>query len=399
MERKDIKRYLIIAAIAAGTLLLVQNFSLAIKLVGLVIAALNPLIIGTVIAYIFNIIMGSLEKRYFPKHKDDFIGRTRRPMCLVLSFLIALAAIALILKIIIPQMVEAVKIVGMSIPEVFEDARSFVLKKLDEYPKIQDEIEKFDISSIDFSKITTYVTSGALGVFNSAVAIIGTVTSTLTNTVIGIIFAIYLLARKDKLRQDMSRFQKVYFSEKTNRRMNHILDTAHNCFRQFFIGQFIEAILLGTLTFIGSSILQLPYSAMTGVIVGVSALIPIVGALVGTAISALVIVTVNPMQAVIFVIFIVILQQIDNNIFYPKIVGSSVGLPGIWVLAAVTVGGSLCGVIGMLIGVPLWATVYKLYYEELEKKEKKMGIYIPETDEKPVKVKKNTDKKTVKTKK
>ncbi|MBQ7028557.1 MAG: AI-2E family transporter [Ruminococcus sp.] len=399
MERKDIKRYLIIAAIAAGTLLLVQNFSLAIKLVGLVIAALNPLIIGAVIAYIFNIIMGSLEKRYFPKHKDDFIGRTRRPMCLVLSFLIALAAIALILKIIIPQMVEAVKIVGMSIPEVFEDARSFVLKKLDEYPKIQDEIEKFDISSIDFSKITTYVTSGALGVFNSAVAIIGTVTSTLTNTVIGIIFAIYLLARKDKLRQDMSRFQKVYFSEKTNRRMNRILDTAHNCFRQFFIGQFIEAILLGTLTFIGSSILQLPYSAMTGVIVGVSALIPIVGALVGTAISALVIVTVNPMQAVIFVIFIVILQQIDNNIFYPKIVGSSVGLPGIWVLAAVTVGGSLCGVIGMLIGVPLWATVYKLYYEELEKKEKKMGIYIPETDEKPVKVKKNTDKKTVKTKK
>lgn len=399
MERKDIKRYLIIAAIAVGSLLLVQNFSLAIKLVGLIIAALNPLIIGAVIAYIFNIIMGSLEKRYFPKHKNDFIDRTRRPVCLIMSFLIALAAIALVLNIIIPQMIEAVKIVGMSIPEVFEDVKGFVLKKLDEYPQIQEEIENFDIGSIDFSQITTYVTSGALGVFNSAIVIIGTVTSTVTNTVIGIIFAIYLLARKDKLRRDMNRFQKAYFSEKLNKRVNHVLATAHVCFTQFFIGQFIEAILLGTLTFIGSSLLRLPYSAMTGVIVGVSALIPIVGALIGTAISALVIITVNPMQAVFFVIFIVILQQLDNNVFYPKIVGSSVGLPGIWVLAAVTVGGSLCGVIGMLVGVPLAATVYRLYYEKLEKKEKQLGIYVPDASEKPAFVKKDKKPKPAKTKK
>lgn len=399
MERKDIKRYLVIAAIAAGALLLVQNFSLAIKLVGLIIAALNPLIIGAVIAYIFNIIMGSLEKRYFPKHKNDFIDRTRRPVCLIMSFLIALAAIALVLNIIIPQMIEAVKIVGMSIPEVFEDVKGFVLKKLDEYPQIQEEIENFDIGSIDFSQITTYVTSGALGVFNSAIVIIGTVTSTVTNTVIGIIFAIYLLARKDKLRRDMNRFQKAYFSEKLNKRVNHVLATAHVCFTQFFIGQFIEAILLGTLTFIGSSLLRLPYSAMTGVIVGVSALIPIVGALIGTAISALVIITVNPMQAVFFVIFIVILQQLDNNVFYPKIVGSSVGLPGIWVLAAVTVGGSLCGVIGMLVGVPLAATVYRLYYEKLEKKEKQLGIYVQDESEKPAIVKKDKKPKPAKTKK
>lgn len=380
MEKKEIKRYLVIAAIAAAAFILVQNFSVAVKLLRLIFRALQPLIIGVIMAYIFNIIMSAFEKRYFPSRKTGFINSTRRPVCLIMSFVIAAAVIVLILNIIIPEIVSAAKLMGNFIPGFAADSKKFILKKLEEYPKIQKEIESFEF---DKSGFTEKITNGALGVFNSALVIIGTVTSAVTNTVIGLIFAIYLLARKDKLQRDINRIQNACFSEKLNRQVNYVCATAHECFTNFFIGQFIEAILLGTLTFIGSVILRLPYSAMTGAIVGVTALIPIIGAFLGAGIGAFIIFTVSPTQALIFIIFLVILQQLDNNIFYPKIVGSSVGLPGIWVLAAVTVGGSLCGIMGMLIGVPLAATIYKLCFERLELREKELGIEIPVEDGKP----------------
>lgn len=390
MGKKEVKRYIIIAAIAAAAFILVQNFSVAVKLFTMLLRALQPLILGGIMAYIFNIIMSSFEKRYFPSRKTGFINSTRRPVCLIMSFVITAAVIALILNIIIPEIVSAVKLMGNFIPDFVADCKEFILKKLEEYPKIQEEIKSF---KIDKSEFTVTLTNGALGVFNSALMIIGTVTSTVTNTVIGLIFAIYLLARKDKLHKDINRLQNAYFNEKLNKQVNHICATAHECFTKFFIGQFIEAILLGTLTFIGSLILRLPYPAMTGTIVGVTALVPIIGAFLGAGIGALIIFTVNPVQSLIFIIFIIILQQLDNNIFYPKIVGSSVGLPGIWVLAAVTVGGSLCGVMGMLIGVPLAATIYKLYYEHLEIKEKEMGINTTASEESPgVTAKKKRDK-------
>lgn len=382
MEKKELKRYLIIAFLIIGVCLVIRNFGLLANIIGIMFTAVFPLLLGAIIAYIFNIILSGFEKRYFPKSNAKAVVISRRPVCIVLSFLCAAAIIALILKIVIPELISAFRLIFELIPPVLDDTINSIIKKLDEYPDIQKEAmvlyNEFDIKSLDWASITgqigNFLKTGVLGIISSAVGIVGSFVGTTTNVVIAIIFAIYLLLRKDKLLKDTHRFQTVLFKESTNNKVNNICRVTNDTFKSFFIGQFIEAILLGCFCFIGMKILQLPYAAMSGVLVGVTALIPIVGAFIGAGVSAFIIFTESPMQALVFIIFIVILQQLEGNIVYPKVVGDSIGLPGIWVLAAVTVGGGLCGIMGMLIGVPVAATAYKLIFEHLKKKEIAMGI-------------------------
>lgn len=396
MEKKEIKRYAIISLFIIGICLAVKNFGLFAKLIGVIYAAIYPLILGAVIAYIFNIILSGLEKRYFPNTQSTGIIKARRPVCIVLSFLIVLAIIALILKIVIPELFGAFKLIFDEIPPLFDKISNYAFKMLEEYPDIQKEAmalyNEFDVKSLDWASITekagSFLKTGVMGIITSAVGIVGTVTGTVTNVVIALIFAIYLLARKDKIHCDLNRFENVIFKDTTTQKINKVCKTADDTFKSFFVGQFIEAILLGCFCFIGMKILQLPYAAMSAVLVGVTSLIPIVGAFLGAGISAFIICTENPMQALIFIVFLLILQQLEGNIVYPKVVGNSVGLPGIWVLAAVTVGAGLGGIVGMLIGVPLTATAYKLLFEYLSNKEKALGIEIIE--ENPVEKKKNS---------
>lgn len=385
MEKKDIKRYITIAVIAILSCLVIRNFAFFGRVLSVGIKAFYPLALGAVIAYIINIIMHWYESKYFPKSEKKLVRLTRRPVCLVLSLLSAAAILALILNIIIPEIINAIKLISMKIPPLFNDASDFILKKLSEYPELQkqasDLFNEFDVKELDWGTITEnikdFVKNGVFGFISSAVGILSTIAGAVTNYVIAFIFAIYLLLRKDKILGDINRIQNAYFGERFNRYVNRVCRTAHECFRNFFVGQFIEAIILGSLCFIGMTLLKLPYAAMSGTLVGVTALIPIVGAFLGAGISAFIIMTENPMQALIFVAFLIILQQFEGNIIYPKVVGDSIGLPGIWVLAAVTVGGGLFGIVGMLIGVPLAATIYKLAFEVLESKEKKLGIAVP----------------------
>lgn len=384
MEKKEIKRYCFIAVLAISVCVIIQNFSVVMGLCSIALKALTPMFVGCIMAYIFNIIMNFFEKRFFPKKTSGVLNSLRRPVCLILSFAITIATIVLILNIILPEIVSAFKLVYAVIPPLLVDLRDFALTKLEEYPDIQEQLSSIEINK---SAIAEKITDGAFDFFSSLLSLIGTLTATVTNIVIGIIFAIYLLLRKDKLSTDIKRVMKMNFSEKTNRRVSRFFSTAHETFTSFFIGQFIEALIIGTLTFIGASILRLPYAAMTGTIVGVTALIPIVGAFAGAGVSAFIIFTENPKQALIFLIFLIILQQFETNVIYPKVVGSSIGLPGIWVLTAVTLGGGLFGVLGMLLGVPLVATIYKLYFENLEANEIREGI-VPPSEKKPEKSKK-----------
>ncbi len=374
MDKQEIKRGVFVAALAVAVCVIVQNFSYVQGLAGIALKALEPLFIGCIMAYIFNIIMNFFEKHYFPKKNNKFINGSRRPLCLLFSFAITIAIIVLVLNIIIPEIINAIKLMYSVIPPLFIKCRDWAMVKLEEYPDIQKEINNIEL---DTASIAEKVTDHAFGLFNSVISLIGTITATVTNLILGIIFAIYLLLRKDKLKEDLNRFQNLFISDKINKKINRFFSVAHETFTNFFIGQFIEAIIIGTLTFIGASILRLPYAAMTGTIVGVTALIPIVGAFVGAALSAFIIFTESPKQALIFLIFLIILQQFETNIIYPKVVGSSIGLPGIWVLASVTLGGGLCGIMGMMLGVPLAATLYKLYFETIEQKE---GRLLPDTD-------------------
>ncbi len=406
MEKKEIKRYGIIALLIIAVCFVVKHFSLFGKLLAVAYSAVYPLLLGAVIAYIFNIILSALEKHYFPKTDTKAVRLTRRPVCIILSFLCAAAIIALVLKIVIPEMINAVKLISGEIPPLLDQLSGNIIKKLAEYPDIQQEamelFEEFDVKSLDWASITEkaadVIQNGVMGIITSAVGIVGTVAGFVTNAVLAVIFAIYLLLRKDKLRRDVKRLQKAFISDKINTKVNKVFRTADSTFKSFFIGQFLEAILLGCFCYIGMKILKLPYAAMSSVLVGVTALIPVVGAFIGAGVSAFIIFTESPMQTLIFLIFLVILQQLEGNVVYPKVVGNSIGLPGIWVLAAVTVGGGLWGIVGMLIGVPLAATAYKLFFEHLENKEKQLGIKcnngeVPEKSEKKLfnfKKKKNT---------
>ncbi len=378
MNRKELKKYISFAILAVAVCWIVQNFRLFENLISVAMGAVFPLIMGTVIAYIFNIVLNFFEKHYFPKKNTEFINRSRRPVCIVLSFLSAIVIIVIVLTIVIPEIISAFKLLTDKIPPVLNDWKDSFLRKLSEYPEIQKEakelLNEFDMTSLDWATITQkaadVIQGGIMGIISSAVGIVGTVAVTVTNIVLAVIFAVYLLARKDKLLKDINRIQKTYGNNELNKKINRIFATANETFRNFFVGQFIEAILLGCLCFIGMLILRLPYAGMSGALIGVTALIPIVGAFLGAGISAFIIFTENPMQAFVFLVFLIILQQLEGNVIYPKVVGNTVGLPGIWVLAAITVGGGLWGIAGMLIGVPLTATIYKLCFENLEKRER-----------------------------
>lgn len=399
MERKELKKYLTIALIVIGVCLIVKNLSSIALVIRIAFSAVYPLLLGCIIAYVFNIFLSFCERYYFPKRKTGFAAYTRRPVCLLLALALTFAIIAMILNIVIPELFTALKLISAEIPPAAVKVKDLAVRYLKDYPEIQERIMSMDINwNALTEKVISFVTVGAGGLISSIAEIIGALTVTVTRLVVAIIFAIYILLRKDKLRTDLKRLKNAYLSERVNIITSRIFHTANSTFRSFFVGQFVEAIILGTLCMIGMYILKIPYAAMTGTVIGVTALIPIVGAYLGAAVGAFMICTVSPMKALIFLIFLVILQQFEGNVIYPKVVGTSVGLPGMWVLAAVTVGGGLCGIAGMLMGVPTAATAYKLYYEMLENREHKLGIEVdsdetPEPPKKTPKEKKNDKSK------
>lgn len=388
MDKKELKKYLILGMLVIGVCLVVKYFSVFVGFVKIVFSACYPLILGCAIAYVFNIFLSFCEKYYFPGKREGFVAYSRRPVCLVLALAITILLITLILKIVIPELMTAFKLIYSEIPNAIIAVKDFSVEKLKDYPEIQEKIME---SNIDWQSLAknafSFITVGAGGLITSIAGFIGSVTTSVTHIVIAIIFAVYLLLRKDRIREDLRRTKNAYLSEKINITVSKIFHTANRTFKSFFVGQFVEAIVLGSLCMIGMTIFGFPYAAMTGAVIGVTALIPIVGAYLGAGVGAFMICTDDPMKALWFIVFLVILQQIEGNFIYPKVVGSSVGLPGIWVLAAVTIGGGICGIVGMLLGVPTLATVYKLYHESLGEREKKLGI-VNEPVEKTVAVKK-----------
>lgn len=382
MERKELKKYLIIAVIIIGICAVVKNFSLLGVIIGLIFTALYPLILGAAIAFVFNIFLSFCERHYFPKKTDGFIAYSRRAVCLTFSITLTLGTIALLLNVVIPEFFKSVKLIWNEVPILAENLKDWAIKNSENIPDIQKKIMDMDIDWSAFAQNAfSFLTVGAGGLISSVADIIGAFTLSVTRIVIAVIFAVYLLVCKDGIKTGLRRAENVYLKPAVSEKINHYLDTANKTFKSFFVGQFTEAIILGSLCTIGMLILKLPYAAMTGTVVGVTALIPIVGAYIGAALGAFMILTQSPMQVLVFIIFLVILQQVEGNLIYPKVVGSSIGLPGIWVLAAVTVGGSLFGITGMLLGVPTIATVYKLIYEDIANREEKMQPPLPPDDE------------------
>ena len=336
--------------------------------IGTAVSAASPLIAGIIIAYPVNILMSFYEKHFFPKSAKKSVIRIRRPICLIGAIITLLAIIALIVGLVAPQIVACVKMVIDYVP----GAMKMVIAKLEQFSFISDEVIN-TLKSIDWKSkigdIAETLTSGLGSVMDVAFTAVSSVFSVLSTALIGFIFAMYALLSKDKISSQLKRLFSNVVPEKIHNKITYILSVANDCFRRFIVGQCTEAVILGSLCAIGMLILKLPYAAMIGALVAFTALIPIVGAFIGAGVGAFLILMQSPVKALVFLIFIVILQQVEGNLIYPRVVGSSMGLPGIWVLAAITVGGGVMGITGILISVPIAATIYKLIRNSLIAKE------------------------------
>lgn len=354
------KKWLKITLLAVAGCLCVKYSGTVMDVLLLVAATVKPLLLGCALAYVLNIFMKRLEQIYFPKRTDLWVVKTRRPVCVFSSILLVLIFILVFCGLVIPALSDSLQVLTRDIPKSFNRFQKWVVKLLTDMPELQDQVKslKIDWNSL-YSKAGSFLSQGIGGIFNSAFSIVNQIVSGAYTVLMATIFAIYLLFQKETLKRQVNKVLKAYLREKNHEKLVSFLKLAHTTFTNFITGQLTEAVIIGSLCAVGLLILRVPYAAMAGVIVGVTALIPVMGAYLGAFIGAFLILTVSPAKAVVFVIYLVILQQVEGNLIYPKVVGGSIGLPGMWVLAAVTVGGGLFGIAGMLIGVPLAATLYK----------------------------------------
>jgi predicted PurR-regulated permease PerM len=362
--------------------LAVNYWQAVADVVSAMLGAAMPLIIGAFIAYMVNILMAKYEKWYFPKAKNKFLVNSRRPVCMTGAFASLLAILALVVYLIAPQLAEAVQIIIAAIPEVAE-----TLLDLAEEHKILNEETLAALNAIDWQSqignLVNVLTSGIGSVMDMLISTVSSVFSIIVTGFLSIIFSIYILANKEGLRNQVHRLSHRYIHDKIREKVKYVLVTFNDCFRKYIVGQCIEAVILGALCTLGMWILQLPYAAMVGALIAVTALIPVAGAYIGAGVGAFMILTVDPMKALIFLIFIIVLQQLEGNLIYPRVVGSSMGLPGIWVLAAFSVGGGIMGIMGMFLGVPLAAALYRIIKEDVGKREAQEKQEQPEKAELP----------------
>lgn len=333
--------------------------------------SLTPFLIGAMIAFVVNIVLSVYELIYDKYFQTKVAQKMIRPLSLVLSYLTFILVIITIFSIVIPDLIASLRSLLGSTPSNIQNFLTD-LEKNPSTAKVLDSVWKsLGTEEEIVSKITTYaqqILTQVLSSLNTVVSSIGSIASSLINLFVSLIFSIYVLANKEKLARQSSLLIDTYLS-RIKDKVYFVLEIINNNFKNFFVGQTIEAVILGSLTALGMLLLQIPYATTIGILVGFTALIPVVGAYIGLVIGVVMISTVSFSKVIIFIIFLVIIQQIEGNLIYPKVVGNSVSLPGMWVLLAITVGGALYGVFGMLVAVPTFATIYQLIRHDVYRRQ------------------------------
>ena len=371
------KNWIRIAVLAVISCLFVKYFGTIAGAAGVLFDTLMPLLLGFVVAYILNILMEKLEKIYFPKIDKPWVKKTRRPVCVFGSIFLVLFFAVFLVLLVIPALGDSIYVLTKDIPKAFVRFQRWLSELAAQagYSEIEEFVSSLKINWDDlYSKLGGILTKGISSVFNSAFSVAGLLASFVVTGVVAIVFSIYILFQKENLKRQIKKLSAAYLPKRWTETASRFLSLAHETFTNFITGQVLEAFILGTLCGVGMFLLRLPYAMMIGVIVGVSALIPVMGAYIGAFVGAFMILTISPLKALEFLVYLIILQQLEGNLIYPRVVGGSIGLPGIWVLASVTVGGGLFGIAGMLIGVPFTATLYKWIRSDVNEKIKEHHV-------------------------
>ena len=374
---KDIKTGAVVKVALAGfaLYLAIYYWPPVAGFLGVALSAFVPLLLGLALAYPLNILMSFYERHFFPNSQKKAVLTARTGLCLIFAILTLLGIIALVLWLIIPQLIDCVRLLLAQIPVALERAAEWLVQTgiADELvTRVTEWAQGFDWQS-RLEDIITAVLGGATDVVGIVAGVVTTAVSGIATAFIAIIFAVYVLLGRKKLAGQFNRLMQRYLGERLLGKIRYVLGVFDDCFHRFIVGQCTEAVILGMLCMLGMMLLGLPYAPMIGALTAFCALIPIVGAFLAAGVGAFLILMQSPMQALIFLIFIVILQQLEGNLIYPHVVGSSIQLPGIWVLAAVTVGGSVMGIFGMLLGVPLAAGCYRLIKNDVNRGPRSAG--------------------------
>lgn len=366
--KQEMKKMLGIAGALIIVFLVIRYWDNLEGLISVAISAAAPLIIGCVMAYVINILMEFYEKWYAKLFKVEVAQKVRRVVCLILAFLSLFGIVALIINLVLPELINCIASFIRLIPGALQMVVDIVGEEqlLQMFPELQNGLDFTNISS-QVEQLIKTVIGGLGGAVGSIMNVVSSAVSIIVNIVIGLIFSLYVLLDKEGLGRRCKTIISTYLPKKSEK-IFYVIEVLDESFHSFIVGQCIEAVVLGSLCIIGMWIFQFPYAVMIGVFIGFTALIPIAGAYIGAAVGAIMILTVSPIQAVQFLIFVVVLQQLEGNLIYPKVVGQSIGLPGIWVLTAITIGGGVLGVGGMLLAVPLFAAGYRLIREDLARR-------------------------------
>ena len=375
-------------------LIALWNYAIIFGWIRFAFGIIFPFLLGGAIAFVLNVPMNFLEEKIFHNKylkEKKAVKKLARPVSLILTIAIVIGVVVLVMFIVIPELTETVLSLGRTIRTFIPDAQRF----LEDLFKDNSEISKWlagmnlNVDQI-VNRAMSFFQNGAGDVLNSTFLAIGSIVSGVTTFVIAFVFACYVLLQKEKLRVQVIKVMYAFMPEKRVESCLEVCTLTAKSFSSFLTGQCVEALILGIMFFIVMTVINMPYTLLVAVLIAFTALIPIFGAFIGCVIGAFLILMVDPLKALIFVIVFLVLQQIEGNLIYPKVVGASVGLPSIWVLAAVTIGGNVMGVVGMLIFIPIVSVVYTLFrtsvYKRLKSKRRDLrtgAVIGRETGEEP----------------
>lgn len=350
-----------------------QNLETISGWLGVLGGLFAPFILGLVVAFIVNVPMTALEKLLFSKT----VGRRRalaRPVSLVLTLLLMLGLVFVVLFLVVPELAGSITMLGNSIPPFLLKAQQWSTQMAQQYPDVFSWIAAVDINWQSIvNQAISILQNGLTGVFSSIVVVATGVFNGLLSFFLALIFAIYVLLQKEKLGEQAVSVLYAFAPQARAHRIMAVTQLTGKTFSSFLTGQCVEAVILGLMFFVAMTIFRFPYALLVSVLTGFAALIPIFGAFIGCAVGVFLILMINPIQALWFLLMFIVIQQIEGNLIYPKVVGGSIGLPSIWVLLAVTVGGSAMGIAGMLIFIPLCSVLYTLLWEAVDRRRKLPG--------------------------